>query len=392
LDDDLLRHQQHLPIRARPDTLGYRTSRFLRRHRAAVSAAAVVGVIIVAFGVSTAVQARALSVERDRARREAAATREVSEFLVGVFEVADPMTPNQGGDIRAADLLDRGATRIETNLAGQPAVQARLLGVIGRAFANLQRTDRAEALLARAVELRRATDGSQSLESVAALQQLARVLVQSSNFPRAAAVLREAVAVQRRIEPGGIAMWALLIDLAHVLHGSGDDEGARAAQREAMILFARLRPQDFGESREELRRIAALLTRAPAPMATHADSVFSRLVAVERAASGGDGPPVAAALTAWATSKARRRERAAADSMLGLAVRIYSAAEPATVVVANTLNTQAMVVLQMGDFARAESLARNGLSILIDRLGHDHREVAIMRLSLTFAPETWPAR
>ena len=120
-------------------------------------------------------------------------------------------------------------------------------------------------------------------------------------------------------------------------------------------------------------------------MSTYADTVFSRLVAVERATSGPNGAAVAAAFTAWASAKARRREYATADSMLSVAVRTYRATEQSSVAEGNALNQQAMVVLQMGDASRAEALAREALRILIDRLGPDHREVAVMRLSLTFA-------
>ncbi|HEX6049707.1 MAG TPA: serine/threonine-protein kinase [Gemmatimonadaceae bacterium] len=385
LHDDIRRHLERLPVRARPDTLGYRTSRFVRRHRAVVVAAGVVATLLVAFGISTAMQARALERERDRARLEAAAAREVSEFLVGVFEVADPMTSAPGNPVSASDLLDRGARRIESELAGQAAVQARLLGVIGRAYANLQRTDRAEPLLARAVELQRTIDGSPSPAVGAALHQLARVRMQGNSFPEAAAALREALAIQRDIEPEGAAVWGLFIDLAYVLHASGDNDGGRAMEDSATALFGRLTMRDFGESHAELRRVADLLRRSRPPMSNYADSVFSRLVAVEQATAGENSAPVAAALTAWASAKARRREYATTDSMLDVAVRMYRATEPASVAEANALNQQAMIVLQTGDAARAESLAREALRILIARLGPDHREVAIMRLSLTFA-------
>jgi serine/threonine-protein kinase len=387
LHDDVRRHQERLPVRARRDTLGYRVSRFVRRHRLAVVTTGAIAALLVAFGVTTAVQARALAMERDRARLEATAAREVSEFLVGVFQVADPMTPvtpGQGREVRASDLLDRGATRIESDLTAQPAVQARLLGVIGRAFDNLQRSDRAEPVLARAVELERRTGGPESPALVAALQQLGRARSRRADFDNAKVALREAVEVQRRIAPATAAMWGLLVELAYVHDASGDHETGRAVRKEAMELFSRLGPDDFGDSRAELQRMAELMGKVPPPMSNFADSVFSRLVAVERAASGGDGTPVATALTAWASSKARRRELAAADSMLTTAAAIHAAAAPASVAVATTLNTQSMIVMQIGDLARAESLAREAVRILVGRLGEDHREVALMRLSLGF--------
>ena len=101
LHDDLRRHLARLPVRACPDTLGYRLSRFVRRHRAGVIAAGTIVGLLIAFGISTAIQAAALAVERDRARLEAASAREVSEFLVKCRGAADSVLR------RARSTLDR---------------------------------------------------------------------------------------------------------------------------------------------------------------------------------------------------------------------------------------------------------------------------------------------
>ena len=51
--DDLRRHLDHVPVRARPLTFGYRASRYVRRHRGAIaSVAAVVVTLIVGLAVT----------------------------------------------------------------------------------------------------------------------------------------------------------------------------------------------------------------------------------------------------------------------------------------------------------------------------------------------------
>ena len=383
LHDDIVRHQQQMPVRARPDTLGYRVSRFVRRHRVAVLTAGTVAALLVAFGVTTAFQARALARERDRARLEAASAREVSEFLVGVFEVADPLASQRSGDPRASDLLDRGATRIESDLAAQPAVQARLLGVIGRAYDNLQRGDRADQLLARSVELERARAPG-SPELVAALQWLGRARVRRSDFKQARDVFAEAVDIQRRLGPETAAMWGLLVELSGACDGTGNSDTAKIVRTEAIDLFRRLPPSAFGESRAELQRMAELLARGPDTSANHADSVFSRLVAIERGATSEDGAPVAMALSAWAYAKSRRRAYAEADSMLGAAEQIYGKVAPGSLALAKVLAQHTLLLNGAGDLARAESLGREAVRILIDQLGEGHREVALARMNLGF--------
>jgi hypothetical protein len=72
LSEDLRRHLAGLPILAQNDTLGYRTSKFVKRHRAGVCAAAIMAVLMSAAVVGTSWEARVARQERTRAEREAA--------------------------------------------------------------------------------------------------------------------------------------------------------------------------------------------------------------------------------------------------------------------------------------------------------------------------------
>lgn len=383
LDEDLRRHQERLPVRARPDTIGYRASRFARRHRVAVGAAGAIVTLALAFGVTATIQARALAVERDRARREAAAAREVSEFLVGVFEVADPMTPGGGDSIRATDLLERGALRIDSDLAGQPALQARMLGVIGRAYDNLRQGDRAEPLLARAVELQRASGEADGPATVSALHQLAVARANRAEYGEAEAALREAMAIQAGIEPEGSAMWSLLVDLAHVLHGTGDNDAGQDALSEAMAIFARLPDDGSGETRGTLFRMTSLLgfgsDRAKE------DSVFARLTEIERLTAGEGSARYAGALTSWARARTRHGELAAADSLIERAVGILRSLDSTSLALAGALADQASIALRHGDAERAVHTARSAVRIYRTRLGEEHRQVAFARTTLADA-------
>jgi serine/threonine-protein kinase len=381
LDDDIRRHREQLPVQARPDTVGYRVARFVGRHRYGVLAASTIAVLLLAFGVTASVQARALAVERDRARNEAAAAREVSDFLVGVFEVADPMLPEHGDSVSASDLLERGADRIETDLAGQSDLQARMLGVIGRAFANLQRSDRAEPLLERAVEVRATTAGPTSPAVVAALQELARVRTNRGDHAGAESALREAIAIQERIAPESAVMWALLVDLSYTVHGTGDYQRGNAAVADAMALFHRIPVNAFGESRPSLGRMSQLMRLGLD--AETADSVFSRIVAIERAATGERSAATAAALANWAAAHSGGTgDLAVADSLIRLAVDIHEDLDPRSMSMVDVLKTRAFIAINRDEDALADSLYRSVLDIVSERLGVDHRETAIARTDL----------
>ncbi len=69
LGEDLRRYLDRLPVLARPDTVGYRCSKFVRRHRAAsVGGALLVASIVAGVGL-TACQAQ--KAQKERARAEA---------------------------------------------------------------------------------------------------------------------------------------------------------------------------------------------------------------------------------------------------------------------------------------------------------------------------------
>src|SRR5205814_9538597 len=118
------------------------------------SVAAMVGMGIASVLAAVAVMARN-EAERQRAKAEteAATALETSEFLVQLFQVVDP-DESRGATVTAREILDRGAARIDRDLATQPVVQARLLQTMGRVYTGLGLYDHAIDLLQRATALR----------------------------------------------------------------------------------------------------------------------------------------------------------------------------------------------------------------------------------------------
>jgi serine/threonine protein kinase len=88
--EDIRRHLEGLPVIARQSTLGYRMSKFIQRHKAAVAAAAVIAVLVIGFVATTIMQSARIARERDRAERERDKAARVSAFMVDLFRVSDP--------------------------------------------------------------------------------------------------------------------------------------------------------------------------------------------------------------------------------------------------------------------------------------------------------------
>ena len=140
LELDLLRFRRGLPVEARPDSLFYRVGKVVARHRLWVTAAVLVLLsLVVGLGLALSGLESARVAER-RTAAEAEAMRQTADFLVDLFEVADPKERTE--DPSARELLDRASEGIAADLEQSPQVRARLLGTLGRVYSNLGVFDR----------------------------------------------------------------------------------------------------------------------------------------------------------------------------------------------------------------------------------------------------------
>lgn len=112
LADDIRRHLNGRLILARPDTIGYRTRKFVERNRWAVGAAALVFVSLLAGLAGTLSQARRATANARDAVAAQRRAEEVTDFLIGLFEANDPSVA-QGDTITARELLERGVAQAE---------------------------------------------------------------------------------------------------------------------------------------------------------------------------------------------------------------------------------------------------------------------------------------
>ena len=198
LGQDLQRYLRHEPVRARAPTAAYRARKFIRRHQGGVAAAAAVLIALI-FGLvsATAGMIRAREAERV-AVREAATANEVSNFLVGVFEVADP-SEALGRTITAHEILGKGAREIEKALSQQPEVQARLMVTMGKVYTNLGLYGEAEPLLTKAVETCRRVLGKDHPDTLTALNDLANLYYYQNRFAEAQPLYLELVQTRGRV-------------------------------------------------------------------------------------------------------------------------------------------------------------------------------------------------
>ncbi|HEY7501766.1 MAG TPA: serine/threonine-protein kinase [Vicinamibacterales bacterium] len=366
--EDVRKFLNRLPISARRDSFGYRSSKFVRRHAIGVTATILVLASLVAGLIGTAWQARVAS-------REAAKAREVSRFLASLFEVADPAR-TKASDITALSLLERGAQRVETELAGQPDVQADMMLLLGRIYRELGEYDSAQRLLERALALRTAASGREHEQIPDAMSELARLWLDKGKPEEAERLQREALALRRNSRgPATPDVGENLRDLASVLTTRGKFDEAEKMLREALALHESY----YGAEHEE---IASDLTGLQSTLRARGQSEPA-IAAARRALDmrlkllGTDHLETATAMNNLAILLYEKWELVEAERLyrqvLEFDMRRLGELHPNTATVMNNL---AFVLRDRGQYHEAERLYRTVLDLDRKLFGPEHPYVA----------------
>ena len=256
LADDLRRHLEKKPVRARPDTWRYRATRFVQRNRVAVAAACLLLLTLAGGLAASSWQAALARHERDRAEAALRRSEDVTALLIGLFEAARPGAASADTATSRA-ILQQGAARI-SELGGQPVVQAQMLDALGMVLVSLGRYDEARDMLGRGLELRRREFGDESAETAASLIHLARALRAGSEYLAADSLLRRALAIQRQTVGSNDPIIAeTLLELAALKPYLGRNDLAREQVLEALAIRERAFGPDHVDVGRAMVRVAA---------------------------------------------------------------------------------------------------------------------------------------
>jgi len=259
LSEDLERFLRHEPVSAGPPGRLYPVRKFVRRHRTAVAAAAVVLLAIVAglvgttLGLLRARRAEALSREAEIVAREAEAAatesaalahdertkalaearraRAATDFLVDVL--SSPHPAEQGRDVRVLDVLERAGSSYEERFADDPRIRARVSGALGAVYQGLGITEEAESRHREAVALLREMHPGGHADLALELRRLGLVLMKAGKLREADAVLREGLEIERGLG-GGVGLHRAQAQMGRLLLARSDPQGAEQLLRDAV--------------------------------------------------------------------------------------------------------------------------------------------------------------
>jgi tetratricopeptide (TPR) repeat protein len=366
LAEDLGRWLRGEPVLAHPDTVGYRVTSFVRRHRVGVAAAAAIVVLLVAGALATAWQARRAEAERRRAE-------EFARFTAEILAAPDPL--QRGPDARVIDILGDAAGRARVQLAGQPAALASILRIIGETYSRLLVLDSAQPLLREAVETPRAALGDGHAETARSRAALGRVVALTDTSDLGERLLEEGIAVLARTPRAAPDLVVAQLEFGNVLWRRGKLDRAEPVLLEALAGARRL----HGE--RDLTVAAAL--QALAVLADHrgdrvgAKARFREAVGLLRSLGGPGRGNLALALYDLSNVLKLEDSLAAAEAMvtesLGLMTAIYGSSNVGVGTVRTNLGD---IRRRQGRVAEAEAELAEAVRILRGSLPEGHSDLA----------------
>jgi serine/threonine protein kinase len=289
LADDLRRFLRHEPIAARPDTLGYRTARFVQRHRTGVAAVALVLLAAVAGSVAVLRESREARRQRDAARGELARATAANEFLGFLLSTAAPA----GRMLSQQALLEQGQALADKQFADNPPLHAEILATIGQQYLDAENWPRAIPVLERATRI--APDAGLRSRTLCAL---ALAQMATGNVDAAKATIARGMATLPEGSQYALERAACLCRQSEF--GYFTDEGAPMTQN-ARAALAVLDAAPVGSTVERLNAMGDLaygyyLSRENA----RADAAYAELMASLEKTGRGRTTAAADALNNWA--------------------------------------------------------------------------------------------
>jgi tetratricopeptide (TPR) repeat protein len=377
--DDLRRCLAHQPVTARPDTLTYRASKFVRRHRRGVVAGAAAAVALASLIGFYTIR---VSTERDRARLEADKAAKISELLTGLLTGADPYASRDKPEPTVRELLDAGAARIERDLAGQPELEAEMLTVIGRVYQRLEVDDKAQPLLERALAISRSALGPDHVRVAAALNELGVLLREKRDFARSGPLLEEAAAMRRRLlGPDDTDLAVTLVELGRQYEDQGARERAEALFREALAIRRRSLGEIHRETATSMSELGLLLWQKGE--LAEAEPLLRQALATNRQVLRDDHPNVASSLNNLGLVVAARGRFAEAESLMREALSLYRKTwGPKHLKVTTHLNNLSQSLREQGKYEEAAAALQEALDIARSAGGPDHPSIGTFASNL----------
>ncbi len=381
LADDLRRFLEGRPVSAHPNSWTYRAGKFARRHRGGVAAAAVIVLLLIGYGVTITWHSQRTQAALDRAQHEAQKSEQVTDFLVGLFERADPYqaagsAAHLSDTLTTRELLDQGAARARQQLSDQPEVQATMMYTLGRIYRRLGYHDDAASLLDDALATQREHLPSTHPDRAKSLHERARLLRYEGQTQQAARLYRESLSIQRmHLGEKHPDIADNIRELAIIAAREGRYAQADSLFHEALALRTSLHGPDHPDVASELH-VLGLLYVLKEELAD-AERLLRRSLAIRRRHVDADHPLLAETLDRLGQVLVKQGKLDEAEPLLRKArtirEKLFPKVHPSRAV---GLNNVGRLLQKKGDYAAADSLYQKAQSIYQQLYGATNLDAA----------------
>jgi tetratricopeptide (TPR) repeat protein/predicted Ser/Thr protein kinase len=358
------------PLEARPDSAFYRTSKFVRRHRAALAAvAAVVLVVASLIAFYTVRLARA----RDAALAESVRTQRVERFMLDLFNAGEKEA-GPADNLKLVTVVDRGVLQASA-LDREPLLQAELFETLGGIYRKLGRFDDADRLLQSSLDTRRSHAGPESADVVRGLVAVALLRGDQARVDEAEKSARDALAIARKHFSADQDLMGLATDaVGEVLSQRGAYDTSIAMLSEAL----RLRSAPGAEQAELASTLFQLASvHFYAGHFDESEALNQRVLEMHRQLYGERHPLVAEDIVNLGAIQYEHGKYADAERLYrdGLAINEHWYG-PETYPAAATMTMLGRALEREDRLDEAESYLRHALTINEQTFGNSHPRVA----------------
>jgi len=367
------------------DALKRREQQRRTRRLVIFSSAATAGMVLTSGLAAYALVQRSVAQKQTvRAEAEAKTAKETTRFLVDLFKISDP-SEARGNTVTAREMLDKGAARVEHDLAKEPAIQATLMDTLGTVYMGLGLYRQARPLLDRAVATRRSLLGVDPLELSDSLTHQGDLMNSQAEFDAGEKAYRDAIriAAARPDDPKSQEELAnSLYGLGTLLAKNGRLPDAEKSLREAL----RLQKALYGESHPAIARTMKDLARAVADGGdiNGAIPLMQSAVAMQRTLRGNEPyPDLAEVLNDMGAMLWQHGDLDPAEKFyreaLAMNRRLLGDKHPE---IATGLENVGTLRWDRQDLAGAEALYQQSLEMRRELLGENHPEVGQLLFNL----------
>ncbi len=385
LATDLQRHLEGLTILARPESLGYRSAKFFRRHPLGFAAGASFLVLLLAFAITATWQATRLQLALNAANLEKEKSTQVAEFLRDLFLVSDPWRQDQD-TVSVRDLLDAGAERVKTDLAEQPEVQAAMMNTLGAVYGRLNEFDDAEAMARSAVEVYSTHLGTAHPSTIDAEVELGRILISRDRAQEALPIFERAMQqVLGLSQPNRILEAKVRLNYATNLRVLGQLDAALEQGREVLAIRTQVFGPDHELTSDALRDVAATLLNLG--RLDESLELKERVHEIRQSLYGPSHPRTVDALMAIGDSHSEQGNYDDAEAIYVqvLEKRLETLGRFHTLTGA-TMNVLGIVQTRRGEYAKAEATLLDAIDVQRQVLGENSEKLghSLTNLALVY--------